>query len=209
MSGFSLPPPPAAAVRRPLDTGSSGGGGGGASGSSSSSTSAAAGGEDGGARRKRSRWGDEEEKVNAPGVVLPSNLSADQQENYLRTCTRPTAFCRAVYVYMYRCGRQAQAQATDRGGGLHLVQLKIEEIGQRLRTGDVVPPDNERCVLDTHRERGGPLGARPARTSHSVSLCLAHRSLSLSSSLCARVARWVGCAGRRRRRRSTTALVAV
>jgi hypothetical protein len=103
MSGFSLPPPPvpaAAAVRRPLDTGSSGGGGG------SSSSSGAAGGDDGGARRKRSRWGDEEEKVNAPGVVLPSNLSTDEQENYLRT----RAHARTAV-----CVHGGKAQAANRG----------------------------------------------------------------------------------------------
>ena len=60
-------------------------------------------------RKRKSRWGDDQTKVNLPGLTttLPSNLSKQDQE-------------------------------------LYVVQLRLEEINRKLRTGDVVPPEHQR-----------------------------------------------------------------
>ncbi|KAJ3404448.1 hypothetical protein HDU80_002846 [Chytriomyces hyalinus] len=74
-------------------------------------------------RKRRSRWGDEEAKVNIPGIptVLPQGMNAQQVEEFV-------------------------------------IHARLDEIGRKLRTGDVVPPERERSP--SPEPQYGPQGQR-------------------------------------------------
>ncbi|KAF9370011.1 hypothetical protein CPC16_004030, partial [Podila verticillata] len=98
-------------------------------------------------RKRKSRWAAEDEKVTIPGMptALPTNMSAEQEEMFLRKDLMPLGQCNGTNdrlshmpVNVYSCILFIFYNR------ISIVHTRLEEIARKLKSGDVLPLDRER-----------------------------------------------------------------
>ena len=102
-------------------------------------------------RKRKSRWAAEDEKVTIPGMptALPTNMTEEQLEMFLRKCQDLLSLFVAFVVNAWCVSTSVKLMSSSHDCFVsvnNLVHTRLEEITKKLKSGDVLPLDRERYV---------------------------------------------------------------